>query len=117
MSKELLELAAKAMHATQHQHFCNYTVFDDTTVCLELGSRRGAITSYWHPLSDDGTALRLAIHLGIDIIQHDKLSEGALECVAFGGDFCMIVPYGDDKYAATRLAIVKVAAALGGNLK
>jgi hypothetical protein len=113
MSKELLELAAKAMQDTQHQHFCNYMVIDDTTVCLELGSRRGAITSYWHPLSDDGTALRLAIHLGIDIIQHSKLSEGSLECVAYAGDACFIEPYGDDKYAATRLAIVRAAASLG----
>ena len=113
MSKELLELAAKAMQATKHPRFCNYTVIDDDTVCLELGHCRGSITAYWHPLTNDSDAFRMSVHLGIDIIQHTKLHEGITECVAFYEGGCVPVSYRDDPYAATRRAIVKAAAEIG----
>jgi len=125
MSKELLELAAKAMHNLQHAHFCNYTVIDDTTVCLELGSTRGAITSYWHPLADDGDALRLAGALALPIefrdpgFGYDKTPENRrVMCGQYWDSsesrYCMFSELvGDDVQAAIRRVIVKAAAEIG----
>ena len=66
--------------------------------------------SEWVPLYDDGDALRLAVEIGACIqpkglgvevwVFEDRLSSGVIE-------------YGDDPLAATRLAILKVAAARG----
>ncbi len=84
----------------------------------------GAVIGYeregpirWNPLTDDGDALRLAVELG-------------LEVDACGDDICcrysphkekmvgrrevwINVEEGGDRYAATRRAIVRAAAALG----
>jgi hypothetical protein len=95
--RELLELAAKAMHASGEPNFRNYTVYADR-VCLELGSRRGAITGYWKPLTDDGDAFRLAVRLklfgGYHGMESSQFEDG-------------------DPYAATRRAIVRAAAEIG----
>ena len=111
--RELLAASAMAMKNIGHPHFANFTAHDDS-VCLELGHRRGAVTSYWNPRVDDGDAFRLAVTLGIHVIHRTNLSEGALECVAWcRNDICVIVPYGDDPHAATRRAIVCAAAVIG----
>lgn len=79
-NKELLELAAKADG---------------------LG-KRVAELGLWNPIDSDGDALRLAVHLGIDIAKvqakfYDKSST--------------------DPYAATRRAIVRAAAEIGRDLQ
>ena len=106
--RELLEMAAKCLHNMRDPNFANYEVLDDC-VCLELGNRRGAITSYWNPLTDDGDALRLAVklkltpmmrNLGVDVVSLET-TEAAYE------------RYRDDPCAATRRAIVRAAAEIG----
>lgn len=68
----------------------------------------------WNPLTDDGDALRLAVKLGLDIIQHSELKDGRLEVAVFhGAKGLELLPYGDDPYAATRRAIVRAAAEIG----
>ena len=95
--KELLELAAKAAG-----------IWDDSDPSSGLLKGTG---QYWNPLTDDADALRLAVKLDID-----------LEMVPFGGraivrddDDCgeYFDVEGDDKYAATRRAIVRAAAGIG----
>lgn len=103
--RELLELAAKAAG------FVNYSANDDTGVCVEHGSRRGAITSYWNPLTHDGDALRLAVklHLKIDVMPWGANATKWDESMS-GGD---AIRHNDDPYAATRRAIVRAAAEVG----
>ena len=56
----------------------------------------------WNPLEDDGDALRLAVKLGI-LEMHRELQGRILEEQRF-----------HDRATATRRAIVRVAAAIGG---
>lgn len=92
------------MHKLQDPNFCNYTYIDEKVgVCLELGSRRGAITSYWNPLTDDGDALRLAVScLPFHILKYS----------AEDYEYCK-----QDGFAATRRAIVRAAAEIGKVMK
>ncbi len=83
--QELLELAAKAAGievATAHRHG------------LFLASAK-----WWHPLDDDGDALRLAVKLRM-IVNTDPTGSQA----GAGRS---------DPYAATRRAIVRAAAEIG----
>lgn len=110
--RELLELAAKAMQAAEDPNFRNYTVLmDGSSVCLELGHRRGAITAYWSPLTDDGDALRLAVKLKIDVA-HTNVHAPQVHALADS----KVQEWEDssnDPYAATRRAIVRAAAEVG----
>ena len=71
----------------------------------------------WNPLTDDGDALRLAVKLGID------LDCGSDHIGAYIWDFAagessvrgIEEPFGGDKLAAYRRAIVRAAAALAGD--
>ena len=122
--RELLALAAEAMRAAHHPHFVNFTVVDDMTVCLELGSRRGAVTSYWKPLTDDGDALHLAVKLNLIIECMKDQSTARTFDSKHGGvcDFPGVSPDGGERahapnqYAATRRAIVIAAASIGSAL-
>ena len=119
--RELLALAAEAMRASHHPHFVNFTVVDDTTVCLELGPRWGANTTYWKPLTDDGDALRLAVKLNLIIECMKGQSVARTFGSKYGGscDFPKAQPDGckrvhePDQYAATRRTIVIAAASIG----
>jgi len=113
--KELLELAAKAMKDAGDPKFMNFEAIDDTCVCLELGAKRGAITSYWKPLTDDGDAMRLSIGLRLKVAHY--YYEGAYYCRVYFDD---LVPptvefHAKDPYAASRRAIVRAAAEIGKN--
>ena len=107
--RELLRRAASVLQALGEPSFSNFSVTEDVGVCLELGARRGAITSYWNPLKDDGEALRLAVRLQIDIKQY-----GEFAVAWFDGGFIGTgrVPYNGDPNAATRRAIVLAASAM-----
>ena len=106
--KELLELAAKAAG------FVNFDV-SNAGVILELGSRRGAITSYWNPLTDDGDALRLAVKLRIEIA-FSEYPDGEETAIAQYGKWAWReVSMEQDPHAATRRAIVLAAAQLAKN--
>jgi len=106
--RELLELAAKAMQAAGHPDFANYTVVEHA-VCLDLGACRGAITSYWNPLTDDGDALRMAVKLGISINRFGAMTSARLPMAAITCD----ERDDGDPYAATRRAVVRAAAEIG----
>jgi hypothetical protein len=65
----------------------------------------------WVPLVDDGDALRLAVKMKMDVTigQSVKVVCSTNE----HGAARIVLPLGDDENAATRRAIVKVAAAIG----
>jgi hypothetical protein len=63
---------------------------------------------YWNPLTDDGDALRLAVKL-----RHFRVGLG--ECIGRGAyAHIAMLESGPDPDAATRRAIVRAAAAIGG---
>lgn len=111
---ELLELAAKAAG------FQNWTVRSDS-LFIETGSSRGDNGYYWNPLTDNGDALRLAVKLNLEIVR-SRITDAKLHVVSchkqyedvheeyrWQWEFCK-----DDPYAATRRAITRAAAAIGG---
>jgi hypothetical protein len=67
----------------------------------------------WNPLEDDGQALRLAVKLRIVPACGDE--NASVYCEKLGGFWCINnkVPIDGDRYAATRRAIVRAAAAIG----
>lgn len=105
----LLELAANA---------AGYTITD------WCAGRRGADwaelsdTSKWNPIEDDGDALRLAVSLGIHVEQNTAFKRA---CAMWYGKSVLreelFVSWGDDKYAATRRAIVRAAAEIGRQMQ
>lgn len=99
--RELLELAAKAAgiegkYRAQYAGDKEYGGFWHSGVC-------------WNPLDDDGDALRLAVKLHIDVLQRFV---GGFRCEALapGGTVMREDGHSD---AATRRAIVRVAAEIG----
>lgn len=107
--RELLEFAAKAVGYTTIYMQC---LTDSYMIVKELDSAR------WNPIADDGDALRLAValQLGISI---PPVSDGRVEVVTFYGSIISVVEYpeNDDRYAATRRAIVRCAAEIGKGMK
>lgn len=115
--RSLLELAAKAVGF----------IDDATNESGATGLHRGSddvfyLTSSdgwreWNPTEDDGDALRLAVSLnlsvkhGVDIWDDNQ----KMSAYAYFGDFgeCFFEEHGSDPSAATRLAIVRAAAAIG----
>lgn len=95
--KELIELAAKAVGYT-----IEWDRHDNCSRVLDVGA-----TSYWDPLDDDGDALRLAVKLGllVDV-------RGDATWVSDSVTHKHLEPHGRDADAATRRAIVTVAAML-----
>jgi len=98
--QELLSLAARAHGGLEY-------VDEMGWIHVSQDGTRGA---WWHPLTDDGDALRLAVKLRI------KLSFGASEVSAtfIVANYPMrsIEKYCNDPYAATRRVIVRAAAAI-----
>ena len=109
--RELLKCAAEAMYNLKDPNFCNYSVVDGKVgVCLDLGSHRGAITSYWNPLTDDGDALRLAVKLELEI----RAFNGRAHAGKQNKFWCTEHWFPDgDVNAATRRAIVRAAVEIG----
>lgn len=100
--KELLELAAKAAGVGYADNEGKFVPFVPET---------------WNPLTDDGDALRLAVKLGLHISQ--QLSYVAVMQPHGGAGSHRLQwteQYNDDPYAATRRAIVRAAAQIGGTL-
>jgi hypothetical protein len=95
--KELLELAAKAIGA-------------ELLDCTCKKERKNSLTGkHWNPLTDDGDALRLTVKLNIlrGYIHNDEVALAPSE-------YGVIEPItNNDPYAATRRAIVRVAAEIG----
>lgn len=103
--RRLLELAAKAagMKARYFaDHWPGLKVFGDPRP--------------WSPLTDDGDALRLAVKLGIDVVISASNPARTAACPDIGCDY-LEEDHGTDPYAATRLAIVRAAAAIGEKME
>lgn len=106
--RELLEAAAKA--AGYKVRWCRNGVEGEECECyvfIDTGDR-------WEPLDDDGDALRLAVRLGIGLgidMQDEIVSAYAPNPnpAHFSED-----AHDADPYAATRRAIVRAAAEIGG---
>lgn len=118
--KELLMMAAKAAGAVG-EYVENYPPSDYYAEQYYSGNECGILTGslgryhVWNPLSDDGDALRLAVKLEMDIEQY----AGSVEVGAYyDGDFIntVSVEIADCRLFATRRAIVRAAAEIGGKL-
>lgn len=109
--RELLEMAAKAAGFD----WVDFSSEMNPALGFPANCQRG----YWHPLADDGDALRLAVKLGIERIFVLRLGPNGV-CVDSSQD-PQIVPVFEhalyrvvfDQYAATRRAIVRASAAIG----
>ena len=119
--RELLELAAKAAGyviqgeaekmVAQCDHF-----FGGFVILNENGG-----SSLWNPLTDNGNALQLEVDLDIEHSFHDDgvndgVNAGVWSCEP-GKKWDDPIPYGRDKAAAARRAIVRAAAAIGEGMK
>jgi len=107
-ARELLEFAAKAAGATW---------IDDSWpqdlpgLMLDFGNG----TTQWNPLDDDGDALRLAVKLRCRVdVDFDRVDVSA----QFGAatEYLYDSPSPTDPLAATRRAIVRVAAEIGSEM-
>ena len=107
--KELLELAAKAAVLSVDDEFeCDGGIMvysdDVNPQCL------------WNPLTDDGDALRLAVKLLLNVdVDYTDNTVRVFSGRHFGALYSET--YKDDRYAATRRAIVRAAAEIGKELK
>lgn len=103
--RELLEKVAKT--ADVGPVLC----YESARNCLRIGDRKSY--SLWRPLADDGDALRLAVKLGlvVCVMREPGFTGVYLPAERIGGRYDEVQHHGDDPYAATRRAIVKVAAA------
>ena len=99
--RELLEMAAKASGLHVKGWVGDRMVFFNPIT--------GSAEEHWNPLTDDGDALRLAVKLDISLLGD---FQGNIVVVAFDARR-IIEKYDGDKYAATRRAIVRAAAAIG----
>ena len=102
--RELLELAAKA---------AGIEIDWDGDKALVVQLFRGHLKNWfdWNPLEDDGDALRLAVKLNLQLIVIDY---GSSARVASGKRWHGERPSKGDKCEATRRAIVRAAAEIGG---
>jgi len=101
--KELLTLAAKAAGV-------EIIGFGDVFWVPE----NAELQRPWNPLTDDGDALRLAVKLDMNIEVWNPFKE--VWAVAEGYDV-IEEPWGEDKLAATRRAIVRTAAEIGRGME
>ena len=80
--REMLKYAAKAMQKFDDISFRNFSVCDHA-ICLELGHKRGAITSYWNPLTNPGDTAEMCAKLLIDTCFYLQL--GRVTCDFYYG--------------------------------
>lgn len=111
--RELLELAAKAAGL---QVKPRTQLVNDSDGVIAIYVRNGWNDRYqkWGPLEDDGDTLRLAVKLGLHIMQHiSYVSVLQPYGNAHMARTFFTESYHDDPYAATRRAIVRAAAEIG----
>ena len=118
--QELLKLAAKAAGI----EFAPSIGFPH--VYIDAGA---GLLKPWDPLTDDGDALRLAISLGIKVCPYPIFTQEKHSVIASRRWFAppeddentyvgvdLFERYQNDKYAATRRAIVRAAAEIGKSM-
>ena len=114
--REMLELAARAAGLKE---------FTEINGRFAVRTRFTGMQDWspWNPLTDDGDALRLAVKLGLHVMQYPIYDEPKHSAIAKKSarllddtcvDTCVgIEVYDSDPYAATRLAITRAAAEIG----
>lgn len=103
MSRELLELAAKAAGKGP--------IIGIDGNAVVLGPR--SMSRQWSPLDDDGDSRRLAVALRLDIGFDDDCEEVYVRQANDPFTDAVSVPYGDNVEAAARLAVLRMAAEIG----
>jgi hypothetical protein len=109
MDRELLELAAKAAGIEIHSYD---PISDRIYTPRSLPMLEGSYLHTWNPLTDDGDALRLMVHLNMNLDVVDASSGAQVLHVAWCSE-----PHHDDPLAATRRAITRAAAEIGRSMK
>lgn len=112
--RELLKWAAEAAGYTGRVEFNGST--GEFFFAFDMSEQNPRGRSTWRPRHDDGDALRLAVKLGIEIIPDREVKEVTTAfCVHHPRllGYNTVEPFGDDEMAATCLAIVRAAAAIG----
>ena len=113
--KELLQLAAKAARKdlTGYEWIDTpfYTGFQRRNIDPESGFEEQ--TQEYNPLVDDAQVFRLAVDLDMDVCLSPKDKAVTAFTLSYGAVSSHTEPYGTDKHAATRRAIVRAAAAIG----
>lgn len=118
--RELLELAAKAAgYDTSHPVNAERLLLDRPVASLWVRDDSGLCKTAWNPLLDNADAFTLAVKLGLDLLR----TERDIEAIAGLPPYASMkrdvpAPFGiellgDDPCAATRRAIVRVAAEIG----
>jgi len=114
--REMLELAARAAGLKE---------FTEINGRFAVRTRFTGMQDWspWNPLTDDGDALRLAVKLGLHVMQYPIYDEPKHSAIAKKSarllddtcvDTCVgIEVYDSDPYAATRRAITRAAAEIG----
>lgn len=113
--KELLEFAAKATGIKELYWESDGTVQNRMNVPTIPYHVHGMMTGIvWNPLTNDGEALRLAVKLSLWIGVQET-------CVTVSDNYGRVPmvdeEYISDPYAATRRAIVRIAAEIGKRMK
>ena len=106
--KRLLKMAAKAAGFD----WVDFSGEMNPALGFPANCQRG----YWHPLADDGDALRLAVKLRMEIDHNHPADETPWVSIrAFRSAFTAVEEFEDEgqRLAATRLAITRAAAAIG----
>ena len=118
--REMLELAARAAGLKE---------FTEINGRFAVRTRFTGMQDWspWNPLTDDGDALRLAVKLGLHVMQYPIYDEPKHSAIAKKSarllddtcvDMCVgIEVYGSDPYAATRRAITRAAAEIGRQME
>lgn len=105
--RELIEYAAKAAGVAGEYHALGI---------YRAGLDPTADQLYWNPLTDNGDALRLAVTLRMHVDVHSN-SVNVWWFDEYRKAQSCDEDFGDDPYAATRLAIVRAAAEIGKNME
>jgi hypothetical protein len=104
--RRLIELAAKAAGITVRWH--EKSLYGPTMEIMDDESGGPP----WNPLTDDGDALRLAVKLLFEI----DMGHGGI-AIRHATGIKVLEVFNHDPYAATRLAIVRAAAAIGEKME
>lgn len=102
--KELLEMAAKAAGIAVR--------WNENPPCTVMVDEIGD-AGWWGPLDDDSDALRLALSIPACVVIDNDMQWCGVHLNGNRGKYDILVPFGDDKAAATRRAIVRAAAEIG----
>ena len=102
--RELLELAAKAAALPLEWR----TGRDGTDV-----PRSWVLGKEWNPADDDGDALRLEVKLNLQVNPEIQTDHGPAATAYDGGYGIATEPHNGDPCAATRMAVLRAAAAIG----